>query len=112
MDEDGLALRGVLVRHLVMPGMLEDTQAILSWLATELSPDTYLNLMDQYHPAHQAASEPRFADINRRLSRAELSQAVQLASAAGLWRLDLTPSGLTVASPAPHVTLGSLTPLL
>jgi putative pyruvate formate lyase activating enzyme len=88
MGEDGLALRGVLVRHLVMPGMLEDTQAILRWLATELSPDTYVNLMDQYHPAHKAETEPQFAEINRRLSRAEFSQAVELARAAGLWRLD------------------------
>jgi putative pyruvate formate lyase activating enzyme len=88
MDEDGLALRGLLVRHLVMPGMLEDTRAILNWLATELSSDTYLNLMDQYHPAHKAATEPQFAGINRRLARAEFAQAIELASAAGLWRLD------------------------
>jgi putative pyruvate formate lyase activating enzyme len=88
MDEDGLALRGVLVRHLVMPGMLGDTRAILNWLATELSPDTCLNLMDQYHPAHKAATESQFAGINRRLSRTEFSRAVELASAAGLWRLD------------------------
>ena len=88
MDEDGLALRGVLVRHLVMPGMLDDTRAILHWLATELSPDTYVNLMDQYHPAHKAETEPQFAAINRRLSRSEFSQAVEFAGAAGLWRLD------------------------
>jgi putative pyruvate formate lyase activating enzyme len=88
MDEDGLALRGVLVRHLVMPGMLRDTEAILRWLATELSPNTYLNLMDQYRPAHRAETGPQFADINQRLSRAEFGQAVELAQAAGLWRLD------------------------
>jgi putative pyruvate formate lyase activating enzyme len=84
MDEDNLALRGVLVRHLVMPGMLEDTQAILRWLATELSPDTYVNLMDQYHPAHKAEREPQFAEINRRLSHAEFSRAMELAGDAGL----------------------------
>ena len=88
MDEDGAALRGVLVRHLVMPGMLEDTRAILQWLATELSPDTYVNLMDQYRPAHKAETEPQFAEINRRASRAEFNQAMGLASAVGLWRLD------------------------
>jgi putative pyruvate formate lyase activating enzyme len=88
MDEDGVALRGVLVRHLVMPGMLEDTRAILQWLATELSPDTYLNLMDQYRPAHRAESEPQFTEINRRPSRAEFCQATELAETAGLWRLD------------------------
>ena len=88
LDEDGLALRGVLVRHLVMPGMLGDTDAILRWLATELSPDTYVNLMDQYRPAHKAETDPQFAEINRRLSRAEFTQALELASAVGLWRLD------------------------
>ncbi len=88
MDEDGLALRGVLVRHLVMPGMLEDTRTILGWLGAELSPDTYVNLMDQYHPAHRAETDSHFATINRRLSRTEFSQALELATAAGLWRLD------------------------
>ncbi len=88
VDEDGLALRGVLVRHLVMPGLLEDTQAILNWLATELSPDTYVNLMDQYRPAHRADTDPQFAAINRRPSHAEFSEALELAGAAGLWRLD------------------------
>jgi putative pyruvate formate lyase activating enzyme len=88
MDEDGVALRGVLVRHPVMPGMLEDTRAILHWLVTELSPDTYVNLMDQYRPAHKADTEPQFAEINRGVSRTEFSRAVELAKAAGLWRLD------------------------
>jgi putative pyruvate formate lyase activating enzyme len=86
-DEDGLALRGVLVRHLVMPGRLEDTRRIVGWLAA-LSRDAYLNLMDQYAPAWQAKSNRRFADINRRLSGTEMTQAVGLARAAGLWRLD------------------------
>jgi putative pyruvate formate lyase activating enzyme len=88
IDEDGLALRGVLVRHLVMPGMLEDTRAILRWLAHQLSPDTYVNLMEQYHPAHRVEAEPEFAEINRHVSSSEYCKAVQLAGAAGLWRLD------------------------
>lgn len=46
VDEHGVALRGVLVRHLVMPGMLDDTREILRWLAEELSTDTYVNIMD------------------------------------------------------------------
>jgi putative pyruvate formate lyase activating enzyme len=86
-DEDGLALRGVLVRHLLLPGRLEDTQAIVRWLAA-LSSDTYLNLMDQYYPAWKAKSNPRFADINRHISGPELVHASELARAAGLWRLD------------------------
>ncbi len=64
VDEDGLALRGVLVRHLVMPGLIQDTQSILHWLASALSPDTYVNLMGQYHPAHKAETEPQFGEIS------------------------------------------------
>jgi putative pyruvate formate lyase activating enzyme len=88
VDEDGIALRGVLVRHLVMPGLLEDTNSILRWLATELSRDTCVNLMDQYHPAHKAQAEPQFSDINRRITGSEFNQALEHARAAGLWRLD------------------------
>jgi len=84
---DGLARRGVLVRHLVMPGRLEDTRQIVGWLAG-LSKDTYLNLMDQYYPAWKAKTNPRFADINRRVTHPEMAQAAGLARAAGLWRLD------------------------
>lgn len=92
LDEDGLAVRGVLVRHLVMPGMIEDTHAILNWLATELSPDTYVNLMDQYHPAHKVGSHPEFQAINRRLTRTEFRRALEAAGKAGLTRLDGRPA--------------------
>ena len=88
VDEDGLALRGVLVRHLVMPGLLDDTREILRWLAAECSPDTYVNLMDQYRPAYKAETDSRFAAINRRLQWAEYEQALEHAREAGLWRLD------------------------
>src|SRR5262249_23474202 len=87
VDEDGLALRGVLVRHLVMPGRLEDTRQIVAWLAG-LSKDTYLNLMDQYSPAWKAKTNARFAEINRRVTLPEMLQAQELARAADLWRLD------------------------
>jgi len=88
VDEDGLALRGVLVRHLVMPGALDDTREIMRWLATELSPDTFVNVMDQYHPAHKAETEPRFSEINRRITGDEFRRPVEIAQAAGLWRFD------------------------
>ena len=88
VDEDGLALRGVLVRHLVMPGLLEETRSVLHWLATGVSPDTYVNLMDQYRPAHKAGTEPQFSEINRRVSGSEFRQALSCAEEAGLWRLD------------------------
>ena len=70
-----------------MPGRLEDTRQIVGWLAG-LSRDAYVNLMDQYYPAWKAKSNRRFADINRRLTRSEMTQAIGLARAAGLWRLD------------------------
>ena len=50
-DENGLACRGVLVRHLIMPGFVEDTKEVLRFLAEHVAPDTYINLMNQYSPA-------------------------------------------------------------
>ncbi len=85
-DQHGLAKRGVLVRHLVMPGMLEETRQILTFLAREVSPDTYVNVMAQYYPAGRV-SETRYAEINRRLRPDEFRQAVQIAGELGL-RLD------------------------
>lgn len=88
VDEDGLALRGVLVRHLVMPGLLDDTRQIMHYLATALSRDTYVNIMDQYYPAWKAKTQAKFAEINRGITHDEFRQAVAYARKAGLWRLD------------------------
>src|SRR5262249_48854307 len=88
VDENGLALRGVLVRHLVMPGLLDDTREIMQWIAGNLSRDTYVNVMDQYYPAHKAETEPRFAEINRSISDHEFAAENERARAAGLWRFD------------------------
>ena len=88
VDERGLALRGVLVRHLVMPGLLDDTREIMRYLATEVSRDTYVNVMDQYRPAWRAASRQQYAEINRRIHGTELRQAFAHATDAGLWRFD------------------------
>ncbi|HVO34086.1 MAG TPA: hypothetical protein VMT21_00895, partial [Gemmatimonadales bacterium] len=87
MDDDGVAVRGVLLRHLVMPGCLDETRAILDWIATELGRDTYVNLMDQYRPAGKVSRE-RFAEIDRPLSSAEYREALEIARRVGLWRLD------------------------
>ena len=87
VDDDGLAKRGVLVRHLVMPGGLDETREILQWIATELGPDTYVNLMDQYFPAGKVTGD-RFSEINRRLTSAEYREAVTIARDVGLRRLD------------------------
>jgi putative pyruvate formate lyase activating enzyme len=71
-----------------MPGLLEDTREIMRWLAEELSPDTYVNVMDQYYPAWKAKTEVKFSDINREIRESEFEQALACAREAGLWRLD------------------------
>lgn len=86
-DENGLALRGVLLRHLVMPGALDDTREILRWIAEELGRDTYVNIMEQYHPAG-LVSKMRYPEINRRITAEEYEQALSYAREFGLWRLD------------------------
>ncbi len=88
MGADGLARRGVLVRHLVMPGLLGESAAIFSWLANELSPDTYVNVMAQYRPDHRVGRSERYADINRRPTLEEIDNAYEAARRAGLWRFD------------------------
>ncbi len=85
VDSSGLAVRGLLVRHLVLPHHLAGTDRVLRFLAREISPHTYLNLMDQYHPAYRAADYPPLA---RPLTRDEYHEALQLAHDAGLHRLD------------------------
>ncbi len=87
LDGDGLAKRGLLVRHLVMPGCQDETRAILEWIATELGPDTYVNLMDQYYPAGKVSAE-HYSEINRRLTSAEFMEAQEIARKLGLRRLD------------------------
>ena len=82
---DGLARRGLLVRHLLMPGQGEEMAAILGFLATEISPSTYVNIMAQYHPCGQAE---RFPEICRGVSGAEYRQALACARSLGLARLD------------------------
>jgi putative pyruvate formate lyase activating enzyme len=89
IGDDGLATRGLLVRHLVLPGGLAGTRAIVRFLADEVSPNTYLNLMDQYRPAFNARDHP---PLDRRITREEFNAAVQLARQAGLTRLDRNPS--------------------
>lgn len=95
VDEDGLALRGVLVRHLVMPGLVDDARAILAWLAG-LSTDLYVNVMDQYRPDHKVLDRDRYGEIGRRTSSTEFREALAAARDVGLWRLDTRwrPMGL------------------
>ncbi|MBU4272707.1 MAG: radical SAM protein [Planctomycetes bacterium] len=83
LDQHGLAYRGLLVRHLVMPGGLEETRQILRFLAREVSPETFINIMPQYRPAGLAA---RYPAIARPLRQAEFEEAVAMARQKGLRR--------------------------
>ncbi len=85
MDAEGVAAKGLLVRHLVMPGGLDETREILRFLAREVSIDTYVNVMDQYRPCGQAYQYP---PIDRRLTNGEFQEALKMAGEAGLQRLD------------------------
>ena len=84
---DGIATRGLLVRHLVMPEGLAGTPEVMRFLAS-LSEDTYVNVMAQYRPCHRAGEYP---ELGRRITREEYNQAVQAALDAGLHRLDDRP---------------------
>ena len=86
-DEHGLAKRGVLVRHLVMPGEIAGTRSIMRFLADEISPDTYVNVMDQYYPAGRVSGN-QFVEIGRRITPAEYQSALEATRSAGLRRLD------------------------
>jgi len=85
LDSAGVAERGLLVRHLVMPGGLAGTPAVMAFLATEISRNTYVNVMDQFHPCGRARKLPHLA---RRITSREFAEALDSARQAGLWRLD------------------------
>ena len=90
MNAQGIAQRGLLIRHLVMPQGLEDTEEICHFLAEKISRDTYLNLMAQYHPDGFVNTQS-FPEINRRISLSEFRQAFGLAKECGLYRFDKEP---------------------
>lgn len=70
-----------------MPGFLDETRCILEWVATELGPGTYVNLMDQYRPAGKVSAD-RYAEIDRRLTSEEFRQARTIARELGLRNVD------------------------
>jgi putative pyruvate formate lyase activating enzyme len=84
-DERGLARRGLLVRHLVMPGLVDETEQVLRWIAAELDPGTYVDLMAQYYPAGRT---DEFPEIDRHPYREELERAYEIADGLGLECLD------------------------
>jgi putative pyruvate formate lyase activating enzyme len=92
-DEHGLAQRGVLVRHLVMPGEIAGSAEIMRFLAEEVSPNTYVNVMAQYYPAGKVSAE-KYEEINRHTIGAEYQAGVRLAREAGLRLDERRPGGM------------------
>jgi putative pyruvate formate lyase activating enzyme len=82
--KNGLARRGLLVRHLVMPGHTGDSAEVFKFLAEEISPRTFVNVMDQYRPCYEAGA---FPEIARRSSADEFRRSLELARQAGLVRV-------------------------
>ncbi|MBN2045025.1 MAG: radical SAM protein [Anaerolineales bacterium] len=87
LDQQGIAKRGLLVRHLVMPEDVSGTKVVMEKLA-QISPDTFINIMGQYRPYGKVGSDDRYSLIGRRPTRSEITQAYQYARQAGLWRFD------------------------
>jgi putative pyruvate formate lyase activating enzyme len=85
VDDNGIAVRGLLVRHLVMPNNVSGTEKIMGFLANEISPNTYVNVMDQYRPCGTADKDEI---ISRRLTAKEFKDALNKTRRAGLTRLD------------------------
>ena len=92
LDDRGMARRGVILRHLVMPGLLEETEAILRFVAAELGTNGYVNLMGQYYVSGKVGKDGEYEEIARRIHREEYDQALELAEALGL-RLDARSVG-------------------
>jgi len=87
IDDEGVARRGLLLRHLVMPDNICGTREIMQWVARELGTDTYVNIMPQYHPAGKV-TEAQYPEINRCLAHEEFRQAMEAAREVGLFRFD------------------------
>ncbi len=85
VNGEGLAKRGLLIRHLVLPLGLAGTKSIMSFLSSEVSRNTYVNIMDQYHPCYKAFQVP---SLRRRISSVEFGEALSFAREAGISRLD------------------------
>jgi putative pyruvate formate lyase activating enzyme len=87
--EKGVALRGLLVRHLVLPERIAGTAGVVKFIAEQISKDTYINIMDQYHPCYKAFDNP---PLNKRITNKEYKEALRLAQEAGIKRID----GITI----------------
>ena len=81
LDDDGIAFRGLLVRHLVLPNNLAGSEAVLRYLADKVSKNTYVNIMAQYHPVFRAGD---FPELNRRITSQEYQQVIDMAEKLGI----------------------------
>jgi putative pyruvate formate lyase activating enzyme len=86
VDEDGIALRGLMIRHLVLPHNIAGTDQFVRFVADKLGRSTYVNLMSQYRPEYEAS---RYPELSRPITRQEYSQALAWAREAGLTNLHL-----------------------
>jgi len=89
MDSSGVAVKGLLIRHLVLPGRISGSEKILRFIAEEISTDTYMSIMAQYHPAHRSSEYP---ELSRKISAEEYEKIIDLAEKLGLkncWIQDL-----------------------
>ena len=86
LDKEGIAQRGLLIRHLVLPEGLAGTERVMEFIAGKLSADSYVNVMAQYHPEFRAAE---FPELNRRITHQEYQQAIEIAKRYGITRLDV-----------------------
>ena len=94
-DHNGLAKSGVMVRHLVMPGLVEEGKEIMTWLHS-LSPDMYVNIMEQYRPTHKVGrgeqrargGYTKYEEIDRVVELSEVDLVRQHATDLGIWRLE------------------------
>lgn len=84
INQEGIAVRGLLVRHLVLPNNLAGTQKIMKFLAKGISKNTFVNIMDQYRPCYKASQYP---ELNRSVTPEEYHQAIALAQKSGLKRI-------------------------
>jgi putative pyruvate formate lyase activating enzyme len=85
LTEKGIALRGLLVRHLVLPQGLAGTKEVVRFLAKDISKNTYVNIMNQYHPCGRITHN---SPLNRSITQEEFDQAVETAKKEGITRLD------------------------
>jgi putative pyruvate formate lyase activating enzyme len=88
LDERGIAVRGSIVRHLILPRGLADTDLVLAWIVDRLGPDAFVSLMAQYKPWHHVVTEPvRYCELNRPLTEREYETALETAAVLGMENL-------------------------